>query len=309
MHKPPVGVRTLAIASVLALALAACGGDDEAVSPVVTDATSVAGVSVGEAWSREPAVGQPTAAVYAVVSNPTDQDITLVSASSPVTGLVELHETVANDDGTMQMRQVGGGFVVPAGGEFVFESGGPHIMLFDIDAASYPTDHVEVTLKFDNADSLTFTAEVRALDGGDPDGGDHDHDDATTTTTTDTGSTDHDATTTTTTDNDATTTTTDHDATTTTTTDPDDGVVRVAVAVSAGRATTTDERAEVPLGATVELTVIADEADEVHVHGYDLHGDVTPASPSVITFTADIPGVFEVELEEAGLLIVELKVS
>jgi hypothetical protein len=92
-------------------------------------------------------------------------------------------------------------------------------------------------------------------------------------------------------------------------TDPDDGIVRVAIAVSGGDTTIDDDRVEVPLGATVEITVAADVTDDVHVHGYDVFGDVTPASPAVITFTADIPGLFEVELEDAGLLLVELQVS
>jgi hypothetical protein len=62
-------------------------------------------------------------------------------------------------------------------------------------------------------------------------------------------------------------------------------------------------------GEQVDVIVHADVSDEVHVHGYDLHGDVTPESPASITFTADAPGVFEVELESAGLLLFELEVS
>jgi hypothetical protein len=46
--------------------------------------------------------------------------------------------------------------------------------------------------------------------------------------------------------------------------------------------------------------VTTDSVDEVHVHGYDFVGIVIPTAPAVLTFTADIPGVFEVELEEAG---------
>jgi heme/copper-type cytochrome/quinol oxidase subunit 2 len=45
------------------------------------------------------------------------------------------------------------------------------------------------------------------------------------------------------------------------------------------------------------------------VHGYDLKGDVAPGRPAIIEFTANVPGVFEVELEEAGLKLVELQVS
>jgi hypothetical protein len=62
-------------------------------------------------------------------------------------------------------------------------------------------------------------------------------------------------------------------------------------------------------GARVRLVVSADVADEVHVHGYDLIADVRPGSPAVIAFRADAPGVFEVELEAAGLLLVQLQVQ
>lgn len=132
-----------------------------------------------DAWSRQPVSGQPTTAVYAVVSNPTGDDITIVGASSPVTDRVELHETVENADGTMTMREMDDGFVVPAGGDFTFESGGPHIMLFDIDADTYPTDQVEITLDFDGADPITFDAEVRTLDGDTMGSMDMDPDDST----------------------------------------------------------------------------------------------------------------------------------
>jgi hypothetical protein len=155
-HRPIL--RTIAFVASLALVLVACGGDDAAPEPADE-------IAVTDAWSRRPVSGQPTAAVYAVVSNPTGDDITIVGAASPVTDRVELHETVENDDGTMTMREVDRGFVVPAGGDVTFESGGPHIMLFDIDADTYPTDHVAITLEFDGADAITFEAEVRSLDG------------------------------------------------------------------------------------------------------------------------------------------------
>ena len=156
----------LAAAS-LVLALGACGDDEDgagsAEAPAETSGEAAAdAITVTEAWSRQPAQGQTVTAVYGVVTNPTAEDVTIVSAFSPVTDRVELHETIANDDG-MAMQQREGGFVVPAGGEFAFESGGPHIMLFDIDPATYPTS-VDVTLTFDSGDPIVFTAEVRAID-------------------------------------------------------------------------------------------------------------------------------------------------
>jgi copper(I)-binding protein len=148
-------------ASAMVLALAACG-DDEDAAPAAT-AGAGGGIAVSEAWSRQPAEGQAVTAVYGIVTNDTDADVTIVAATSPVTDDVELHETLMGDDGTMTMQQKDGGFVVPAGGEFVFESGGPHIMMFDIDPATYP-DAVDVTLELDDGETVSFTAEVRAID-------------------------------------------------------------------------------------------------------------------------------------------------
>jgi len=68
-------------------------------------------------------------------------------------------------------------------------------------------------------------------------------------------------------------------------------------------------RVAVPIGSLVELRVVSDVADEVHVHGYDIYADAESGSEATLRFTADIPGVFEVELENSQLLVVELEVS
>jgi len=68
-------------------------------------------------------------------------------------------------------------------------------------------------------------------------------------------------------------------------------------------------RERVRSGETVVLRVIADVADEVHLHGYDLSANVAPGKPAQIRFTADITGVFEVELEQRKqpLLMLEVR--
>lgn len=66
---------------------------------------------------------------------------------------------------------------------------------------------------------------------------------------------------------------------------------------------------EVRQGERVRLVVEADVSDEVHVHGYDLLAQVTPNEPAIIVFRANAPGVFEVELEGAGLPLLELTVT
>jgi hypothetical protein len=62
-------------------------------------------------------------------------------------------------------------------------------------------------------------------------------------------------------------------------------------------------------GDRVVVLVRSDVSDHVHVHGYDLMGDVAPGSPARIAFRATIPGRFEIELEDRGVQIAELTVN
>jgi hypothetical protein len=68
------------------------------------------------------------------------------------------------------------------------------------------------------------------------------------------------------------------------------------------------DRVTVDQGRRVVLNVTADVSDHVHLHGYDLMADVAPGEPAKISFTADVPGRFEVELEDSGIHIAELQV-
>ena len=87
------------------------------------------------------------------------------------------------------------------------------------------------------------------------------------------------------------------------------GAQTVQVTVAGTDVQTAERRVKVPLDGKVRLEVTADRTDEVHLHGYDRKVDIEPGKPAVLEFTADVPGVFEVELEEAGLKLVELQVS
>ncbi|UTI66941.1 hypothetical protein NBH00_12205 [Paraconexibacter antarcticus] len=62
-------------------------------------------------------------------------------------------------------------------------------------------------------------------------------------------------------------------------------------------------------GDDVRFTVASDVADEIHVHGYDFHKDVAKGGRVSFDFPAKIDGIFEIELENAGVQIAELKVT
>lgn len=87
------------------------------------------------------------------------------------------------------------------------------------------------------------------------------------------------------------------------------GPAPIEVAYSAGTVSGQTGRVKVPLGERVSLRVLSDTADEVHLHGYDESVAVTAGTPAVLTFQADIPGVFEVELEDLGVQLLSLQVG
>ena len=67
-------------------------------------------------------------------------------------------------------------------------------------------------------------------------------------------------------------------------------------------------RFTVTQGERVRILVRADVTDEVHLHSYDLSADVAPGDPARIDFVADVPGVFECELEGASELLFQLEI-
>ncbi|SFB51414.1 hypothetical protein SAMN05216266_11590 [Amycolatopsis marina] len=83
----------------------------------------------------------------------------------------------------------------------------------------------------------------------------------------------------------------------------------VAFAVTDGARTEGPDTVEVSAGDTVSFEVTSDVADELHIHGYDKTLDLAPGEPGRLEFTADIPGSFEVELHEQGLLLTQLRVG
>jgi len=62
-------------------------------------------------------------------------------------------------------------------------------------------------------------------------------------------------------------------------------------------------------GERVRFEVTSDVADEVHVHGYDLHKDVAAGATVGFDFPPSISGVFVIELEARSEQIASLKVE
>jgi periplasmic copper chaperone A len=131
------------------LALAGCGPREEA--PAAP-------------WVSLPAAPGRPGAGYFDVAVPADKGA-LVAVSSPRAARIEMHETMTS--GTMSsMRPLAR--VVPENGRILFDPGGRHLMLFDMDQALKPGDRVALTLRFERGGGDTIAAEVTPPGAGPP---------------------------------------------------------------------------------------------------------------------------------------------
>ncbi len=85
--------------------------------------------------------------------------------------------------------------------------------------------------------------------------------------------------------------------------------VTITIDIKGGKPVGGITRATVDKNSRVRLIVHSDVADEVHLHGYDLHQDVDAGGTAEIDFKADIAGKFEAELESRSLQILALTVK
>lgn len=83
----------------------------------------------------------------------------------------------------------------------------------------------------------------------------------------------------------------------------------IRVSVQDGEASPPPDRVTVQQGDRVRIVVTSDQSDEVHVHGYDETVDLEPDEPGTVEFTADQPGLYEVETHDSGTLLFQLVVE
>ncbi len=99
-------------------------------------------------WARPAGRNIPSAA-YGVIRNLGRLPDTLLEASSPQVGRVELHETV-RDTGRMRMQRVER-IVIPAQDSVVLRPGGLHIMLYELRQPLRAGDTLQLRLRFARA--------------------------------------------------------------------------------------------------------------------------------------------------------------
>ncbi|KQP12562.1 copper chaperone PCu(A)C [Pseudorhodoferax sp. Leaf267] len=138
-------------------------------------AQTAAPVEARNAWVRASVPGQSGTGAFMTLT--ARQGLRLVGASSPVAGVVEVHEMRLEGD-VMRMRALPG-LDLPAGKAVELKPGGYHVMLLDLKSTLAKDSRVPLTLRFTDArgaaSELALTVPVAATAPGAAPGAAADH--------------------------------------------------------------------------------------------------------------------------------------
>jgi hypothetical protein len=114
-------------------------------------------VDVKDAWVRASVQGQKATGAFMTLT--AKSGAKLVSASSPVAGVTEVHEMKMEGD-VMKMRAVPA-LDLPAGQAVALQPGGYHVMLMDLKAALPKDSTVPMTLVFVDAKGVQSKLDIK----------------------------------------------------------------------------------------------------------------------------------------------------
>jgi len=141
----------------LFLAAAACG--DPTSQSSAHEAPASAQVAVTNAWAAPTPSGVDVSAGYLTITNGTNAEDHLLSATSPRATRVEIHE-MTMDGSVMRMRALDR-LPVPAGGSAQLAPGGAHLMFFGVNEPFANGQSIPVRLVFEHAGAINVTLPVQ----------------------------------------------------------------------------------------------------------------------------------------------------
>ena len=139
---------------------------------------ALAEIEVHDAYAITARPGAPTGAAFMVIHNHGGPDDHLLSVSSPVAEMVELHTHVMDANGVAQMTAVPEGWDIPADGELLLQRGAEHVMFMGITTPFEDGTTIPLTLHFEVAGDVTIEVPVDLSRLGGEDGmqmGEGDH--------------------------------------------------------------------------------------------------------------------------------------
>lgn len=143
----------LSMLALASMALFAAGCDKKEEAPQI----KVSGFK-----ARAVPAGAPTSAIYMSIENQGQAADALLSAKAEGVPATELHETVIDDQGVMNMNKLER-IEIPAQSTVSFEPGGLHVMLIGLKEGLADGDSVNLDLSFEKAGKISLSVPVKSL--------------------------------------------------------------------------------------------------------------------------------------------------
>lgn len=119
-------------------------------------------LEIGTPWARATPPNAPAGGGFLKITNTGAAPDRLISVSSPVADLVQVHE-MKMDGNIMRMRKVETGLEIPAGGSVTLAPGGIHLMMMGLKGPLKQGVLVPVTLVFEKAGRIEVELTVEAM--------------------------------------------------------------------------------------------------------------------------------------------------
>ncbi|MBN1008358.1 copper chaperone PCu(A)C [Amphritea pacifica] len=134
------------------------------VAALTLSASAFAEVKVDHPYARAVPPGQPNSAAFMTLTNNSDTEVSLVSASSSVAKVAELH-THTQENGVMKMRRIPE-ITLQANEQVELKPGGLHVMLIGLKQNLAKDQTIDLTLNFSDGSSEKLDIKVMDVMSG-----------------------------------------------------------------------------------------------------------------------------------------------
>lgn len=122
----------------------------------------IGAIEIDAPFSRATLPMAPTGGAYFSIINTGTTDDRLVSATSPVSGEVQMHE-MKIENSVASMREVPDGIVIPAGATVALTPSGTHLMLTHLTQPLVQGETLPLTLTFEHAGNITVEVPIGSI--------------------------------------------------------------------------------------------------------------------------------------------------
>ncbi|WP_428035527.1 copper chaperone PCu(A)C [Amphritea sp.] len=134
------------------------------VAALTLSASAFAEVKVDHPYARAVPPGQANSAAFMTLTNNSDEEVSLISASTSVAKVAELH-THTQENGVMKMRKIPQ-ITMKANEQVQLKPGGLHVMLIGLKQNLNKDEMIDLTLNFSDGSSEKLDIKVMDVMSG-----------------------------------------------------------------------------------------------------------------------------------------------